>query len=266
MLIGTQSWNFRDWVGSFYPAGTRASDMLGFYGRVFSTIEVDATFYGIPAEPVLRDWADKVPPAFRFALKVPQQVTHEMRLVGADEIVARFLERVRVLGDRLGPLLIQLGPDYLPSAEHREVVGAFAEGLPTDVRWAMEFRHPGWFAPEVLETLGRCGIAVALADGRWHATDRLMDLARRPTADFVYLRWMGPGRYLTDYSAAQVDRSADLEAWAETIRAIPKRVEVFGYFNNQFQGHSPFSALELRRLLGERVVDPSALHPQTELF
>ena len=267
ILLGTQSWNFRAWCGPFYPPGTRSADMLAFYGHVFPTLEVDATFYGVPAQPVLEDWSRQVPLGFQFSLKVPQQITHDLRLVGAQDLVARFADRVRALGTSLGPLLVQLSPDFPPSPEHRAALRAFLPALAPDLRWAVEFRHEGWSEPSVLDLLAEHGVAHALADGRWYPRNRLLELAETPTAPFAYIRWMGDGRRITDYSRPTVSRDDDLAAWAPAVKSLAAKVEVvYGYFNNQFEGHSPHSVRAMQRQLEIDSVDPTRLHPQRELF
>jgi uncharacterized protein YecE (DUF72 family) len=241
--------------------------MLQFYSRVFDTIEVDASFYGTPAEPVLENWRSQVPDSFAFSLKVPQKITHELRLVGVDSILERFVNRVRVLDKGLGVLLLQLSPDFLPGGDERAVLEVFLQLLPRDLKWAIEFRHGGWLVPEILALLRANGVALALTDGRWHRRDRMLALAETPTADFAYVRWMGPGRHLTDFSKPQVDRDADLDLWAQVLKSLALRVEtIYGYFNNQFQGHGPHSAREMQQRVGLEPVVPTTLHAQTELF
>jgi uncharacterized protein YecE (DUF72 family) len=267
ILLGTQSWNFKAWVGPFYPVGARSSRMLGFYGLNFPTIEVDSTFYGVPSETVLSDWRAQVPPGFLFALKLPQQITHDARLKETDELLQKFSEGVSVLGEQLGPCLIQLSPDFLPTPENRAAFRAFLPSLPSHIRWAVEFRHPGWSDDSVLELLGSYGVAHALVDGRWYPRAKMIALAENPTADFAYIRWMGKERRLTDYSRPQVDRDEERRVWGPVLERLSTRVDrVFGFFNNQFEGHSPHSAREMQRALGRTAVDPISLHPQAELF
>jgi len=267
VLLGTQGWNYPAWVGPFYPTGTRAVDMLGLYARAFRTVEVDSTFYAVPADPVVRGWVGRVPPEFVFSLKVPQAITHERRLVDTDEVLAHFLERVRPLGARLGALLVQLAPDFDASRGHRHRLAKFLERLPHDLRWAVEFRDARWLDEATHDLLTEHGIGLALADGRWVKRDLVLALMERPTADFVYLRWMGPNRRITDYSRIQVDREEEIDLWAIGMAALAPRVKtIYGYFNNHFQGHSPQSARELQRRLGQPVVEPAALRDQEELF
>ena len=265
--LGTQGWNYRDWIGPFYPIGTRAATMLECYARAFPTVEVDSTFYGPPAEPVVRGWASCVPESFRFALKVPQQITHERRLVDVAEPLEHFVARARLLGDRLGPLLLQMPPDWPPTAEAQRALAAFLPTLPTDLRWAVEFRDARWLGDETHSMLAAHHVALALVEGRWVKRDRMLPLAERPTADFGYVRWMGPDRHLTTFSRVQVNREREIEAWAAPLTALSDRVsEVFGYFNNHFQGHSPASARAMQQRLGLPSVAPESLRLQEEMF
>jgi uncharacterized protein YecE (DUF72 family) len=267
ILLGTQGWNYPAWVGPFYPVGTRAPDMLRLYARAFRTVEVDSTFYAPPAEPVVRGWRDRVPPEFRFSLKVPQEITHERRLVDATDALERFVARARLLGNRLGALLLQTPPDWLPTAAARDALAAFLPALPTDLRWAVEFREPRWLDEATLTALRTHGVAVALVEGRWVKRDVVAAMATAPTADFAYVRWMGPNRDLTDYSRIQVGRDRELDAWRDLLEALRGRVrEVFGYFNNHFQGHGPGSVRLMQERLGQPVVEPVALRDQGDLF
>lgn len=267
VLLGTQSWGFKGWVGPFYPVGTRSADMLSVYGHAFPTVEVDSTFYAIPAGPVVRSWAQSVPDEFIFALKVPQAITHERQLEAAGDLLERFLERARLLEDRLGPLLIQMSPAFHPTGENRSVLKDFVAALPDGYRWAMEFRHPRWIGPATLDLLRGRNVALALADGRWIRRSTLLDLAERPTADFAYLRWLGSSRALTDFSRVQVVRDRELWHWASAIRALSSRVPaVFGYINNQFEGHAPESVRRLQQMVGQEPVPAEALRDQAELF
>ncbi len=267
ILLGTQNWNYRAWIGPFYPPETKTSDLLQWYSRMFSTIEVDSTFYGVPAEAVLKNWKDKVPDDFVFALKLPQEITHSKRLVGGEHVLERFVERVRFLGNSLGPILLQLPPDFLPSTDNRNVVEGFLAQLAPELRWTIEFRHPGWVDEDTLALLRDRNVALTLVDGRWIKRARVLELASQPTAKFAYVRWMGLDRRLTDFSHPQSERDDELAEWAGALRGLEPQVEtVFGYFNNQFQGHSPYSARELQRALGQEVIEPMAVRPQSELF
>lgn len=265
--LGTQGWSYRDWVGPFYPAGTRSKTMLGVYARGFQTVEVDSTAYGVPADPTVRHWGEQVGGAFEFALKVPQEVTHERRLRDAERVLRKFLDRVRPLGARLGPILVQLSPGFRPSGEARDTLARFLAELPTDVRWAVEFRHPGWMVPEITDLLARHGAALVLVDGRWIRRAMMPELALEPTADFAYVRWLGADRRPADFSAPQLERTAELDFWADVLRKLCGRVRaVYGYVSNQYQGHAPHTVRDLQTRLGLNPVEPDALREQRELF
>ena len=263
--LGTQGWNYDAWVGPFYPDGTRPGDFLTLYSRAFTTVEVDSTFYAIPPERTIRGWAERTPPNFIFALKLPQEITHERRLRDADDLLELFFDRAHALGPKLGPVLIQLGPDFAPT--ELPALAQFLDKLPGDIRFAVEFRQRGWINDTVLKTLAEHNTALALTDARWIPRKTMLSLAERPTADFAYLRWMGPNREIVDYSRIQHDRTRETGEWSEAILMLIQKVTaVYGYVNNHFAGHSPYSARQIQRLLGQRPVEPEEIGEQISLF
>jgi uncharacterized protein YecE (DUF72 family) len=263
--IGTQGWNYDAWVGPFYPTSTRAADYLTVYARAFDTVEVDSTFYAIPPLKTVRGWYDRTPHGFVFALKLPQEITHERRLRGADDVAELFYDRARELGDKLGPVLIQLGPDFGPV--ELPALANLLPKLPRDIRFSVEFRQRGWIQDGVLALLAEHDVGLTLTDARWIARKQMLSLASRPTTNFLYVRWMGANRDIVDYSRVQIDRTRELEQWAGVLWPLAlKGVSVYGYVNNHFAGHSPQSARELQRLLRQTPVDPGTLGEQMSLF
>ena len=232
-------------------------------------MEVDSTFYAVPAPKTVRGWAGRTPEGFTFALKMPQEITHDRRLRDAGGVVDAFMDAARELGPKLGPVLVQMGPDFVPS--ELDALRRFLPTLPRDVRFAVEVRNQKWTRPglqaELLSLLAEHEAALALSDGRWIPRETMTDLALRPTAAFHYVRWMGPNRDVVDYSHVQFPRAEELSAWTAALgRVATNGVDIFGFFNNHFSGHSPATARELQRLLGQRPVDPSLLAEQTSLF
>ena len=263
--VGTQGWNYDAWVGPFYPHGTRPTDYLTVYSRAFNTVEVDSTFYAIPPAKTVRGWYDRTPPEFCFALKLPQEITHEQRLRNAADVADEFFDRARELGPKLGPVLVQLGPDFGPA--ELPALAEFLPTLPRDIKFAVEFRHRGWIADNVLALLAEHAVALALTDARWVPRKQMLALGGRPTADFVYIRWMGGNRDIVDYSRIQIDRTRELEDWLGVLATLAKiNVKVYGYVNNHFAGHSPQSVRELQILLGQQPVAPESLGEQMTLF
>lgn len=263
--LGTQGWNYTAWLGAFYPSGTRPTDFLSIYARAFDTVEVDSTFYAIPATTTFESWAARTPAHFTFALKLPQAITHEKRLRDAEEETALFVSRARVLGPKLGPILLQMGPDF--GIDELPALATYLATLPRDLRFAIEFRQRSWIVPEVAELLTEHRVSLALSDGRWIPRETVLRLAELPTADFHYIRWMGPDRAITDFSRIQFDRSREVELWGDALsRIVRAGRDIYGYVNNHFAGHSPQTARELQRLLGQEPVDPSRLGEQISLF
>lgn len=265
LRLGTQGWNYPAWVGPFYPDGTRPADFLRTFARAFDVVEIDSTFYAIPPVSTVRGWRSRVPAHFTFTCKLPQEITHERRFVDCADVLAAFADRMRELGPQLGPILIQCGPDFAP-AEGGAIAG-FLALLPADLRFAVEFRQSAWIRRRTLSLLSAHRVALALSDGRWIPRDWLLKLCEQPTADFAYLRWMGPDRRITDYGALQVDRSAELDAWAAVIPVLQGQVrEVYGFVNNHFAGHAPASVRMLQERLGVPPVDPRSIGEQASLF
>ncbi len=262
--LGAQGWNYPAWVGPFYPERTRAIDFLSVYARAFDTVEVDSTFYAVPAAKTVRGWHDRTPDHFTFALKLPQEITHELRFVEAQQVAQRFFDVARELGPKLGPVLIQCGPDFAPA--EIDALAEFLFTLPSDIAFAIEFRQKGWINEETHALLASRNVALALVDARWIPRKWMLKLAERPTATHAYVRWMGPDRSIVDYSHVQVDRTAEIESWAAILPSLAESVKVYGYVNNHFSGHSPANIRELQRKLGQVPKDPAQLGEQLGLF
>lgn len=262
--IGTQGWNYDGWVGPFYPPGTPKQEMLKLYSKIFDTVEIDSTFYAIPSENSVKGWAEKTPSGFLFAVKLPSEITHKNRLVDSKDVLIEFAHRMRLLKEKLGCVLIQMPPDFSPS-ENRSLSG-FLELLPKDLRFAIEFRDSSWLTEKTFDLLRERNVALTLTDSRWMHRTLSFRLVDNPTSDFVYVRWLGP-RDLTDFSRIQIDRTKELGQWSEAFQLLKEQVSlILGYFNNHFQGHSPASSNEFKKLLGLHAVSPGSLVTQPSLF
>ncbi len=266
--IGTQGWNYDGWVGAFYPRGTRSTDFLDLYTRIFDSVEIDSSFYAIPSEASIQSWSKRAPAGFTYSLKLPQEITHHNRLQNSDDVLLRFCERVRGLQEKLALILIQMPPDFSPRS--LPALEKFLPLLPNDLRFAIEFRDRHWVLDDVgevvLELLAANKTALALTDSKWHDRATMLELVARPTAQFTYLRWLGPAE-LTDYSRVQINRDQEFAQWKAAFTTLQQNVKsIYGYFNNHFQGHSPASANHFKRLLGQSVVEPATLERQPSLF
>ncbi len=270
VAIGCQGWNYSDWVTKpggktvFYPRGTKANEMLEIYARAFGTIEVDSTFYAIPAAGALENWYRKTPENFSFALKLPREITHSHALRASGfEVLDEFCERVLMLREKLGPILIQLPPQFDAGGENVRALLEFLPRLPSAIRFAVEFRSRDWLRGETLEVLKKYGVAFCLTDGSWIPRGAIFEAAQTPTADFAYVRFMGE-RDLTSFDAVQRRQDANLKLWHEVLAEIT--LPTFIYFSNFYEGFAPESANKLKRMFGQEIVEPEQLENQRGLF
>ena len=179
LLAGTSGYSYKEWLGSFYPDKLPASEMLHYYAERFATVEINNTFYRMPAEAMLAQWSEQVPDRFTFTLKAPKRITHVLRLREAESHVAEFVRRAGALGSKLGVLLFQL-PPFLKKDLPR--LRDFLQLLPPGTRAAFEFRNASWQDEEVYETLRGCGAILCVTD-----TDE-GDTPFVATSDWGYLR------------------------------------------------------------------------------
>lgn len=252
---GVQGFSPKDWVGTFYPPGFSSKQFLPFYSQVFDTVEINATFYAIPSASTVRAWAARTPPGFVFAAKVPQEITHDKLLMDAEEKLSVFLGQMRLLGDKLGPLVIQFPRSF--TRRYEENLRSFLPLLPRDIRFAVEFRSQSWNDEEVFHLLREFDVAWCIND--WQDLPPVVEM----TTDFAYLRLVGFHREFSYLGRVQRDRSKELISWAQTIRDLAARVQrVYVYVNNHYTGHAPATVNELRELLGLPGFDPQSFWPQ----
>ena len=228
--IGTSGFQYAEWKGKFYPEDLPAARMLAFYAERFRTTEVNYTFHRIPSPKTIENWKKRTPPAFRFALKAPQKVTHFARLRDCADTMRYFYDVTSALGEKLGPVLFQLPPNF---KKDTVLLADFVNGLPEGMRAAFEFRHPSWFEDEVFEALRSRQAALCLAD-----TDEI-STPTVATAGWGYLRLRRE-----DYSPADVQR------WASIAREQGARwSDVFIYFKHEEAGLGPQLAGQMTKAL-----------------
>lgn len=157
--LGTIGWSYNFWKGPFYPPKTAAKDFLAYYSTQFNTVEVDSTFYRIPTQSTVANWRRQVPEGFLFALKFPQLITHVKVLKGCEQETAVFLSRAELLGDKLGPLLLQFPPTY--TAAHFPDLADYLQKLPKEHRFVVEVRNKSWLTPQFIAFLKQQGVAFA---------------------------------------------------------------------------------------------------------
>jgi uncharacterized protein YecE (DUF72 family) len=244
LYLGTSGWSYADWEGTLYPEALPSGSRLAEYVKRYATVEIDSTFYGTPRRSTVQNWREVAPDGFLFAAKFPQEITHEVNLVGAEAETDNFLRTMAELGDRLGPLLLQLPPSF--TVEGMGVLEDFLKSLPDGFRFAVEVRHRSWLGSDLPEMLRERGIALTLID--YPRMPRMLEA----TTDFVYIRWLGNRREFPEgHTHPKKDRDGDLLWWLELVdRYLQEGRTVFAYANNHYQNHSPSTLarfLELRR-------------------
>jgi len=254
----------KKWIGPFFPRGTKPADLLTVYSQVFDAVEVDSSFYRIPPEDTVNGWFERSPDDFVFTMKMPRDITHFKRMKNCEAILEEFCKRARLLKDKLGAILIQTPPNFTPKA--LPALEAFLPTLPTDLKFAIEFRDQGWVTDELLAMLKQHKVALALTESDRWPRELSFSLIDRPTTDFAYVRWLGK-RVLTDFSHMQIDRDEAVKEWLEQFKKLEKNVKsIFGFFTNHFQGHSPYSAVRFREGLGLKPIKAKKTAGQESLF
>jgi uncharacterized protein YecE (DUF72 family) len=231
LYVGTSGFAFPEWKGVFYPEGTRDKEMLAYYATRLPSVEINYTFRRSPAEKTMLTWREVTPDGFVFTLKAHQRITHTLRLRDAGEAVNLFLEKARLLGDRLGCALFQCPPTL---KYDRELLEGFLRTLPPELRAALEFRHASW--EEARPILAERGVAWCVAE-----TDeaRFTEPSLGTTGALVYLR-LRREAYDDD----------DLKVWAGRIgEALAGGADVFCYLKHEDGAAGPRWATRLAELV-----------------
>jgi len=257
-FLGTIGFTYPEWRGSFYPSGLPSNQSLSYYSRIFNAVEINTTFYGAQSPEQIQRWASLTPDDFRFCLKAPKRVTHDLRLKDAETEMRAFVTSSLHLGKKFGAVLVQLPPSF--KSDEKPSLEGFLGGLPEGPGYAVEFRHASWYTSETADLLRRFGVG-------WVATDyEELPVEIYPTAGFLYVRWIGRHNVLPHPGHEVVDRTERLQSWVERIHASSEGIHtVFGFFDNDYAGHAPASCNRLKSLLGLQV-NPSSGEEQGRLF
>jgi len=228
LYAGTSGFSYDEWKGAFYPEKLPAKERLAFYASRLTTVEINNTFYGNPKPSVVEGWRNQVSGPFRFVVKASQRLTHVKRLKECAEDLAYALGLYRGLGERLGPVLFQLPPNFKKDVARLE---AFLALVPDDVRAAFEFRNDSWFGDDVYAALKARNAALVASD-----VDELPEPPLVPTADWGYFR-LRRTAYAPDA----------LATWLTRARAQPWK-DAFVFFKHEDAGTGPRLAGEFLEL------------------
>ncbi len=278
MRFGTSSFSSEDWVGPFYPAGTQAGAMLSLYARQFDTVEVDSTWYALPSARTVAGWAEKTPEGFLLSAKFPRSIVHggegarpDARLVldpdSTYETRDTFLERMRLLGPRLGPLVLQFpyfNREAFPSAgPFLERLDRFLAALPRPgFAYGVEVRNKAWVTAAFRAVLARHGAILVLVDQAWMPHGDEVEQRFDPvTGPLAYVRLLGDReaieRVTKTWEREVLDPGPRLERWARLlVRLMDRGVKSLVYVNNHYAGHAPTTVRRLRDRFLEAAAAP----------
>jgi uncharacterized protein YecE (DUF72 family) len=231
LRVGTSGYSYKEWKGNFYPKKLPDKEMLSFYAKQFSAVEINYSFYHMPTESALTNWANSVPEGFQFALKANQRITHIQRLRDCESTLKRFLEVASVLheGDHLGPILVQVPPNF---KFDKPLLEDFLSLRPAAFRFAFEVRHASWYTEETYAVLRKFNTALCLAESDKQTAPQVI------TADFTYVRLR-----LEEYTPKQ------LAAWRKRFDGwLAEGVDVYVYCKHEDEGRAPEYA---RLILGK---------------
>jgi len=230
LFVGTSGWQYRDWRGVLYPPGVPQRLWLERYAAAFATVESNNAFYRLPSREVFAAWRERTPDDFVVAVKASRFLTHVKRLREPAEPVQRLLEHAAGLGNRLGPILVQLPPTLQADAT---LLDDCLRQFPSTVRVAVEPRHESWWTPRIRAVLEGHGAALCWADARSRPVTPLWR-----TTDWSYLRLhSGLARPQPRYG-----RRA-LTAWAHRLADTFGPADGYVYFNNDPGGAAVHDAV-----------------------
>lgn len=248
IYIGCAGWDYKDWIGPFYPKKLEKFRQLEYYAKFFNISEINSSFYNLPSEDTVIKWLKRTPEDFRFIIKVWQEITHKLGEVDLDERISQFFYRMRPLEDKIYGYLFQFPPWFKYSEEHLQKLNQLFSEIPSDDRFKhiYELRDDSWFNPKILSKF---------IDGNGNILGTTykpgMQAYYFPNQKIYYIRLIGD-RELTIFNRIQRKQE---QVWKDLINEIkifqksPNIYEIFIIVNNHFQGFAPESAILLKKEL-----------------
>jgi uncharacterized protein YecE (DUF72 family) len=275
LFVGTSSWSSPDWRGTFYPDDTEPGEMIRVYANKLSTVEIDSTWYRIPSRKMVDAWKSKTPEKFIFSAKVPKAISHDKYLEGCEAELNQFISVMSILGEKLGPLILQFpyvakGKDpneYATGADFMRRLKNFVPLLPREFKWGIEIRNPKWIQAPLLDLLRSQELSLVFID--YYTMDPLPKLAHREdvfTAPFSYIRFLGNRQEIESavkkaqeeglrerpWESIIKDRTEQMKLWIPPIKKLLDiKMPIYVYFNNHYAGYAPGSVGLFEKLLND---------------
>ncbi len=242
LFVGTSGWSYPHWGrGVFYPKTVPTQKWLEYYAQKFNAVEVNSTFYRLPAGGLLKRWVDVTPADFCFVIKVWRRLSHELRLKEAEDALKEFSSAIEPIIQKTSVYLLQMPPSYIPDIGQMDTFFSLWFTVFPNSRLALELRNRKAFSDDTFELLKKRGVCLVLEDYKGCEIDDVV------TTHWIYIRRHGPsGRYRGKYDEAQLQKDAKkIKNW------LKKGMDVYVFFNNDFGGYAPENALQLMSLMNK---------------
>lgn len=234
IYLGCSGWFYNHWIGRFYPEDLHRSKWLEFYCRHFNTVEVNSTFYHFPSKKLIVSWYKRTPPGFIFTLKANRGITHESSFADP-ELIKSFYILSDMLKEKLGCILFQFPPF---KRFDLNLLKSFLDKLDIEKKNVIEFRHKSWYRREVYDILKEKSVGYCIVSAP--------SLPTHPevTSKNVYIRWHGKKHWYVEKYTYE-----ELKEWAKVIENLKEGRDVYGYFNNDYNGFAVKNSMELKEIL-----------------
>lgn len=234
IYIGTSGFSYNHWKENFYPKDLNPKDWLNYYSNVFSTVELNTTFYHLPLISTVKKWHSQVGDNFLFSVKASRYITHQKKLHDCQESVRIFYQKIQELQNKKGPILFQLPPSFKMNKDRLE---EFIKNLKKPHLHVFEFRNDTWFIDEIYEILKKNQIALCITDLNGKISPEEV------TADFTYIRLHGPKK------AYKGSYGPQLKEWKQKIEKWSSKASVYCYFDNDEKGYAIQDARTLKEMI-----------------
>ena len=244
LSISTAGWDYKDWIGSFYPKNLERFQHLEYYAKYFDLVEINSTFYNIPSEEMVINWAKRVPDSFNYIVKVWQEITHNLNNPDLDSNLDKFLSRLTLLREKISRFLLQFPPWFKYSVKHHRQLVRLLKEIPNEYDYVIELRDNSWFDPELLSNIidgSKFILGTTYMPGiiPYYIKDQKI----------YYIRLIGD-RELNVFNRIQRKQEEALDHLSKNVQMLlnsPSIHEIFIIVNNHFAGFAPESVNELKR-------------------
>ena len=243
--IGCAGWDYKDWIGPFYPKTLERKNHLRYYTKHFDFVEINSTFYNLPTEDMVRNWAKTTPEKFRFVVKVWQDITHKLNENEIDDKVAQFFNRLNPLKEKTKRFLLQFPPWFKHTEKHSHQLKNLLSEIPSKCQYAIELRDNSWFYPKIISDYidgDQTILGTTYMPG--------FNPFYFPDQRAYYIRMIGD-RELTVFNRIQRKQEAaigDLQNKIKKLLELPNIYEIFIIVNNHFAGFAPETANIIKKM------------------